>query len=86
MVREIVTVQVGQCGNQIGGRFWDLALREHAARGGASPTGSASDSPVGDRITGHVRLGQCSATTRRAAARARRSPQAGQRTRATTQL
>lgn len=22
---------VGQCGNQIGYRFWDLALREHAA-------------------------------------------------------
>ncbi|CAM4649923.1 unnamed protein product [Lepidochelys kempii] len=26
-----VVVQVGQCGNQIGCRFWDLALREHAA-------------------------------------------------------
>eukprot|EP00040_Diaphanoeca_grandis_P043976 m.10911 g.10911 ORF g.10911 m.10911 type:complete len:465 (-) comp8553_c0_seq1:56-1450(-) len=26
-----ITVQVGQCGNQIGCRFWDLALREHAA-------------------------------------------------------
>ncbi|XP_058501910.1 tubulin epsilon chain [Solea solea] len=25
-----VIVQVGQCGNQIGCRFWDLALREHA--------------------------------------------------------
>ncbi|KAM3172420.1 hypothetical protein ACTXT7_014567 [Hymenolepis weldensis] len=24
---------VGQCGNQIGHRFWDLALREHAASG-----------------------------------------------------
>ena len=24
-------VQVGQCGNQIGCRFWDMALREHAA-------------------------------------------------------
>lgn len=31
MPREIITVQVGQCGNQIGHRFWDLALREHAA-------------------------------------------------------
>ena len=30
MPREIVTVQVGQCGNQIGLRFWELALREHA--------------------------------------------------------
>uniref|UniRef100_A0A8C4LIA8 Tubulin epsilon 1 n=1 Tax=Equus asinus asinus TaxID=83772 RepID=A0A8C4LIA8_EQUAS len=26
-----VIVQVGQCGNQIGCCFWDLALREHAA-------------------------------------------------------
>lgn len=25
-----ITVQIGQCGNQIGCRFWDLALREHA--------------------------------------------------------
>jgi len=31
MPRELVTVQVGQCGNQIGCRFWDIALREHAA-------------------------------------------------------
>ena len=31
MPHEVVTVQVGQCGNQIGTRFWDLALREHAA-------------------------------------------------------
>ena len=23
--------QVGQCGNQIGCRFWDMALKEHAA-------------------------------------------------------
>jgi tubulin epsilon len=33
MPREIITVQVGQCGNQIATRFWDLALREHASRG-----------------------------------------------------
>lgn len=26
-----MTIQVGQCGNQIGCRFWELALREHAA-------------------------------------------------------
>ncbi|CAD8162857.1 unnamed protein product [Paramecium pentaurelia] len=30
MPRELVFVQVGQCGNQIGMRFWDLALKEHA--------------------------------------------------------
>lgn len=30
MPREIITIQVGQCGNQIGYGFWDLLLREHA--------------------------------------------------------
>ncbi|TYZ57632.1 hypothetical protein PybrP1_003384 [[Pythium] brassicae (nom. inval.)] len=36
MVRELIAVQVGQCGNQIGRQFWQLALEEHAkhARGG----------------------------------------------------
>ncbi|CAH8593155.1 unnamed protein product [Schistosoma turkestanicum] len=31
-----VFIQVGQCGNQIGHRFWDLALTEHkvANKGG----------------------------------------------------
>ena len=41
MPRELVTVQVGQCGNQIGCRFWDIALREHAAM-------CASHAPVFD--------------------------------------
>ena len=27
---QCIVVQVGQAGNQIGARFWDLALREHA--------------------------------------------------------
>ncbi len=35
MPREIVTVQIGQCGNQIGTRFWDMVLSEHAAHGTA---------------------------------------------------
>jgi tubulin epsilon len=26
-----ITIQIGQCGNQIGCRFWDLALREHSS-------------------------------------------------------
>lgn len=30
MVREMITVQVGQCGNQLGRLFWDSALAEHA--------------------------------------------------------
>lgn len=31
MPRELITVQIGQCGLQVGTKFWDLALREHAA-------------------------------------------------------
>jgi tubulin epsilon len=30
MPRELITIQVGQCGNQIGLRFWDLLLQEHS--------------------------------------------------------
>ncbi len=29
MPREIITLQVGQCGNQIGQQFWDRLLKEH---------------------------------------------------------
>ncbi|CAH1785919.1 unnamed protein product [Owenia fusiformis] len=58
-----VVVQVGQCGNQIGCRFWDLALREHAHtnkngyydeslssffRNVDSSRENASDIPLGD--------------------------------------
>lgn len=31
MPREILTITVGQAGNQIGWRFWDMVVREHAA-------------------------------------------------------
>jgi len=37
MPRELITVQVGQCGLQVGTKFWDLVLREHAAAASASP-------------------------------------------------
>lgn len=37
-----IVVQVGQCGNQIGCRFWDLALREHTQLG----DGTTSDTAV----------------------------------------
>ncbi|XP_033099898.1 tubulin epsilon chain-like [Anneissia japonica] len=36
-----IVIQVGQCGNQIGCRFWDLALQEHAQY---SKLGSKDDS------------------------------------------
>jgi hypothetical protein len=28
-MREVVTLQVGQCGNQIGNDFWELLTLEH---------------------------------------------------------
>lgn len=46
MVREIITVQVGQCGNQIGHRFWELALAEHAAAAAGTAAGAAAGSAV----------------------------------------
>jgi len=36
MPREIITLQVGQCGNQIGGEFWKQLCREH----GIEPDGT----------------------------------------------
>ncbi|KAH7429645.1 hypothetical protein KP509_09G060300 [Ceratopteris richardii] len=35
MTREIVHIQIGQCGNQIGGKFWEVVCDEH----GVGPTG-----------------------------------------------
>lgn len=29
MVREIINIQVGECGNQIGSKFWEMISREH---------------------------------------------------------
>jgi tubulin epsilon len=31
MPRELIVIQVGQCGNQIGLNFWELALKEFAS-------------------------------------------------------
>lgn len=31
MPREIITIQIGQCGNQLGLRWWDVMLQEHKA-------------------------------------------------------
>lgn len=35
-MREIVSLQVGQCGNQIGSKFWEVISDEH----GIDPTGN----------------------------------------------
>jgi len=41
MPREIITLQVGQCGNQIGGEFWKQLCLEH----GLEPNGSIRELP-----------------------------------------
>ena len=35
-MREIVSIQAGQCGNQIGSKFWEVISDEH----GVDPTGT----------------------------------------------
>lgn len=42
MPREIITLQVGQCGNQIGGEFWKQLCLEH----GIDPTGQLKEDPT----------------------------------------
>jgi len=39
MVREILHIQVGQCGNQIGNRFWQTVIAEHHLDGAGKYTG-----------------------------------------------
>jgi len=39
MVREILHIQVGQCGNQIGNRFWQTVIAEHSIDGSGYYTG-----------------------------------------------
>jgi len=45
MPREIITLQVGQCGNQIGADFWKQLCLEHGIEpdGSLTPTTTASD-------------------------------------------
>lgn len=44
-MREVITLQVGQCGNQIGNEFWTRISNEH----GISLDGYSSDADLGDR-------------------------------------
>eukprot|EP01126_Amoeba_proteus_P051207 TRINITY_DN6103_c0_g1_i6.p1 TRINITY_DN6103_c0_g1~~TRINITY_DN6103_c0_g1_i6.p1 ORF type:complete len:402 (-),score=46.41 TRINITY_DN6103_c0_g1_i6:379-1584(-) len=39
-MREIIHVQVGQCGNQIGGKFWEELCNEHSISSDGSSNGS----------------------------------------------
>ena len=47
MPREIITLQVGQCGNQIGGEFWKQLCLEH----GIQPDGLLRDVPPANDAT-----------------------------------
>lgn len=42
-MRELITIQLGQCGNQIGRQFWQQALEEHARH---CEGGSTFDAPM----------------------------------------
>jgi tubulin epsilon len=73
----VFRLQVGQCGNQVGCRFWELALREHAAHNSGGRFDEALSSffqnvdarttpptplPVGDG-RGHIRTLKARAAT-----------------------
>ena len=45
-MREIVQCQFGQCGNQIGAKFWEIISDEH----GIEPDGKASDEAVQNEL------------------------------------
>merc|ERR1712226_926827 len=43
MVREVITLMAGQCGNQVGAAFWEVAAKEH----GLDPDGTyTGDDPI----------------------------------------
>lgn len=61
MPREMVTLQVGQCGNQLGARFWELALREHEGQRASKQRAAAAQSPVfDDAMSSFFRNVRCS--------------------------
>lgn len=49
MPRELITVQAGQCGNQVGSQFWEHLCREH----GISKDGTLEDYAL-ESTAGHV--------------------------------
>uniref|UniRef100_A0A0G4HTN4 Tubulin/FtsZ GTPase domain-containing protein n=1 Tax=Chromera velia CCMP2878 TaxID=1169474 RepID=A0A0G4HTN4_9ALVE len=48
MPRELIVLHIGQCGNQVGCRFWDVALQEHAAFHAARQQQHEQQAPVFD--------------------------------------
>jgi len=54
MVREILHIQVGQCGNQIGNRFWQTVIAEHNLDGSGKYTGDTADTDL-DKVGVYMR-------------------------------
>jgi len=54
MVREILHVQVGQCGNQIGNRFWQTVIAEHNLDGSGKYTGEKKEVDL-DKVDVYLR-------------------------------
>ena len=50
MVREIVHIQVGQCGNQIGTVFWETMTKEHSLDNTGKYIGSKDEMKKNDKI------------------------------------
>jgi len=58
MVREILHVQVGQCGNQIGNRFWQTVIAEHNVGGDGMYMKNAKNADVSidlDKVNVYMR-------------------------------
>jgi len=54
MVREILHIQVGQCGNQIGNRFWQTVIQEHNLDGGGYYKGDNAATDL-DKVSVYMR-------------------------------
>jgi len=54
MVREILHIQVGQCGNQIGNRFWQTVIGEHNLDGSGKYTGANAAQDL-DKVSVYLR-------------------------------
>ena len=49
MPRELITIQTGQCGNQIGSQFWEQLCREHGISRDGTLEEFATEGQAGDR-------------------------------------
>jgi len=54
MVREILHIQVGQCGNQIGNRFWQTIIAEHNLDGAGKYAGESAATDL-DKVSVYMR-------------------------------